>query len=236
MKARTFPLVAAFAALFSVARADTILLSDNFSGPSLNTSLWSTILPYGGSSVTQAGGSVTTTGRGILATNDGFTGPYMVNGTFTMLNDLEHFNVVLRSNMSSTNSFEERTGLIVTFVNDGNGISIQEYTNPMANWRQIASTGENGFNLTTGDTYFFSILDTGDNISLAVNGVNLLSVATTYGTGDRVGFYSREFGSTATAIDAVNIVHVPETGVTALFLGMGLAGMLMVGRRKTALA
>jgi hypothetical protein len=49
-----------------------VLLNDNFSGGSLDTGKWQTILPTGSSSISQSGGVLTTTGRGILATANPF--------------------------------------------------------------------------------------------------------------------------------------------------------------------
>lgn len=149
-----------------------------------------------------------------------------------MLNNFEHFNILLRTNMSSTGSYAERKGVMVSFSNDGNAVSIQDYTNPTGDWVFESTTGEGGYNLVTGQTYFFSILDTGSEISLSVNGIRLLDAATTYSTGNRIAFYSREFPSTATAIDALTIIHVPEAGTTALYLAFGLAGLVLSARRK----
>lgn len=228
MKARSLFCVAALVGLFSTAQADSILLSDDFSGSSLDTTKWTTILPYGQSSIVQSGGELTTTGRGILATVDSFTEPYVINGVFTMHSDLEHFNVVLRSDLSAQGSFAERNGLIVTFVNDGNGISIQ---GPV----QYASTGENGYNLVTGQTYFFSIFDFGTGISVAVNGINVLDATTIYSTGDHIALYSREFSNTSTSIDAITIQHVPEVGMTLVYIACGLFGLVAMPRKRVSI-
>jgi hypothetical protein len=112
-------LLVAFIGALTSGRASTVLLNDTFSGSSLDASLWQTILPNGSSSVTQSGGGLTTTARGILGSVAGFSGPLTLSGTFTLLNDSEHFKIVLRSDLTSTGSYDERTGLIVAFANDG---------------------------------------------------------------------------------------------------------------------
>ena len=89
----------AFAGLLSVSRATTIGLSDDFSGAALNGSNWSTILPFGSSSVMQSGGVVTTAGRGILATVAQFGSALTINGAFTMQSDLESFVVAFRTDL-----------------------------------------------------------------------------------------------------------------------------------------
>jgi hypothetical protein len=209
--------------------ANQILLSDDFSGATLDTSKWSTILPYGGSSVVQGGGVVTTTGRGILATANGYSTPYAILGVFTMLNDWEHFNVSFRTDLSTAGpgSALERSGLMVSFSNDGNELSIQRYTSA-TDWAQLAVKN---FALVTGEPYFFSITDTGADITLAVNGVDELTASSTYSTGNHIAFYSREFSSAATSIDAVTVVGVPEVGVTAFYLGLAILGLCLATRQ-----
>jgi len=229
MKARPLLCIAALCGLLSVARANTILLSDDFSGASLDTTKWTTLLPYGGSSVVQSAGSLTTTGRGILATVDGFSDPYIINGAFKMLDGLEHFDIALRTDLSVFGSYNERAGVIVTFVKYGKGIAIQEY--PMgpdsgSSVVGLATTGEGGYQFVTGETYFFSIFDNGSDISVNVNGLNILNASSSFATGSQIAFYSREFGSTATSIDAINIVGVPDVGSSAVLLGMSLLGLL----------
>ncbi len=216
----------------TILRGSPILLDDDFSGATLDTSKWTVILPQSSSSVVQSGGAVTTTARGILATNDGFSGGYSVSGMFTLLDPFEHFNIALRTDLSSTNSHHERAGLIVTFVNDGDGISIQELTNPIDDWRQVGTTGGGGFSLHTGQSYAFNILDTGTSVSVSVDGSLVLSADSTYGTGDRIAFYSREFGTTETRIDALTIAAVPEYGATWIMLAIGVAAL--VGLRNAS--
>lgn len=196
-----------------VAHAQT-LLSDDFSGGSLNSTLWSTILPTGNSSVAQSGGHVTTTGRGILATADAFAAPYVITGTFTMLSDLEHFNVSFRTDLSASSSYE-RMGMLVSFSNDGNEVSIQRFTSA-SDWALLAGAT---FTLTSGQAYSFSITDTGSDISLSIDGVSVLSATSTYATGGHISFYSREFPSTSTQIDSVTISAIPEPSSYAALLG-----------------
>lgn len=208
-----------------------VLLTDDFSGGSLNTSIWTTILPTGNSSIVQGGGVLTTRGRGVLGTVASFAGPYTVSGSFAMEDGLEHFDIVLRSNLSSAGAGAsyERAGLLIEFINDGQGISIDEFTDA-ANHNQIISTGPGGFAFTTGQFYTFSLTDTGSAVSLAVNGNLILSANTTFAMGSQIGFYSREFPSTSTQIDSVTITAitpVPEPSVyglvgATLTLGLGL--------------
>jgi hypothetical protein len=212
-----------------------VLLTDDFSGTSLDTSKWSTILPTGSSSVVQNNGSLTTTGRGILATANQFSTPYVISGAFTMLNDFEHFNIVTRTDLSAS-SYYERPGILVSFSNDGDEISIQRYTSSSDSPALALAS----FALTTGQSYSFSITDTGSAVTLAINGADELSAASTFGTGDYIAFYSREFPSTATQIDALAITAIPEpstfagmAGLTALICVVVLRRSKLVARART---
>ncbi|MGD1088126.1 MAG: hypothetical protein ABR955_05315 [Verrucomicrobiota bacterium] len=92
-------------------------LYDNFSGTSVNTSLWDVVLPFGQSQVTESGGFLTTTGRGILATAAGFNAPYTVSGSVIMNNINEHFQVALGTDLSINNTpdgqFYQVTGVVI---------------------------------------------------------------------------------------------------------------------------
>ncbi len=206
----------AILAILPFALSAQVLLTDDFNNASVDLGKWSVILPYGGSSVIANGGVLTTTGRGILASVASFSAPYTITGTFIMHHEWEHFNIVLRSDLSASSigSSNERTGIIVTFVNDGNGISIQKFPAGSDGGAQLASTGGNGYPLTTGQSYSFSITDTGTSISVAVNGVNLISGNSTFSTGNHIAFYSREFSSTATSIDFITVTDITVTDLT----------------------
>lgn len=204
-----------------------VLLNDNFSGGSLDTGKWQTILPTGSSSVSQSGGVLTTTGRGILATANPFSTPHVISGVFTMQNDLEHFNITFRTNLSDSGSSYERPGMLVAFSNDGNEVSIQRFTNA-SDWNLLAGSS---YSLTTGQSYTFSITDTGSSITLAINGTNVISATSTYSTGNYIGFYSREFASTSTAIDSVTISAIPEPSTYALIAGAIALGVIVIRKR-----
>lgn len=194
------------------------LVSDTFSGGTIDGAKWTTVLPTGSSSVVQSSGVVTTTGRGILATVSAFTSPYSISGTFSMLSDVEHFNIVFRTDLSTAGSGSsyERAGMLVSFSNDGNEVSIQRFASA-SDWALLSSAS---YLLTTNQSYDFVISDYGNLITVAVNGTSLLSASNSYATGGKVGFYSREFASTATAIDSVSIAAIPEPGTYATLAGL----------------
>lgn len=196
-----------------------ILLSDTFTGGTLNSSLWTTILPTGSSSVVQSGGVVTTTARGILATANQFSSPLVISGTFTMQSSVEHFNVAFRTDLSTAGagSSFERAGMFVSFSNDGDQVSIQQFTSASDHATLASAT----FLLNSGQAYSFSITDTGSNVTLAINGVDQITASSTFSTGNFIGFYSREFSSTATAIDSITISAIPEPSTYVVIAGLG---------------
>ncbi len=214
------------AALFPILSAQ-VLLTDDFSGGSIDSGKWSVILPGGSSSVVQSGGVLTTTARGILGSVTDFSAPYSISGSFTMLNSLEHFNIVFRSDLSGADSFERR-GLFVSFSNEGDVISIQRYNNA----GDTSILGQKSYFLTTGQSYSFSIIDDGLNVALSVNGSSELSGSSSYSTGNKIGFYSREFSSTATSLDSVTVTAVPEPATYAAILGFVTLGFVIFKRRS----
>jgi hypothetical protein len=174
---------------FPVALSAQVLLTDDFSGGTIDSGKWSVILPGGSSSVVQSGGLLTTTARGVLGSVADFSAPYSISGSFTMLDGLEHFNIVFRSDLSGSDSFERR-GLFVSFSNDSDVISIQRYNNAS----DTSILDQKSFSLTTNQSYSFSIIDDGFNVAVSVNGSAELSGSSSYLTGNKIGFYSREHG------------------------------------------
>ena len=200
-------------------------LLDNFNGSTVDSSIWNVVLPFSQSQVSESGGYFTTTGRGTLETVAGFNSPYTVSGAVTLNSSLEHFSVTLRSDLQpgyqSTDGrqYYELTGLKAVFSMDGGEISLQEFTPTSATILADVS-----YSLSVGQTYDFSITDTGSSISLAVNGSDLLSATTGYSTGDQIAFQSREFNDTSSSLDFVEIAAVPEPSSLAM-VAVGLVGL-----------
>lgn len=211
---------------------------DSFDGAELS-SQWMINTPCNRSSVSLSDGALTTQNRGMLVTSEGYLAPYTISGVFTMHDGLEHFNIALRTDLTPFGTCSECSGLIVTFVNDGQGICIQQYESMSDQWQQIAYTP---YALGTDTSYLFSLTDMGDSVSLSLNGQAILSADTAFATGDRISFYSREFGA-GTSIDSLSIIDmpsapssfrlaqsesVPDGGSTAIML----AGVLGLGCLK----
>lgn len=220
------PLLLVLAAL-PVLRGQT-LLHDDFSGGSIDGAKWTTSLPFGQSTVVQAGGVLTTAGRGILQSVSGFTAPFTISGSFTMGNDLEHFAVGWRTDLSvipDAGLFNTPTGLFLSFSNDGDQISVQG-----AGYTPVASDHKN-YSLTTGQSYSFVILDDGLDFAVSINGVQELTGSTTYSTGNQIVLYSREFSGTSTAVDSITVSAIPEPSGYAIIGGI-TAALAIFSRRR----
>ncbi len=192
-----------------------VLLNDDFNGNSVDSSLWNVVLPFAQSQVTESGGYLTTTGRGILATVAGFNSPISVSGTVIMNDANEHFETTLRTDLSINNTpegvYHELTGVSVEFAPDGTfgGISIQSFTPT-----NVTVLSQGSYSFIVGQTYNFTVTDDGNNITVAINGTPLLSATNTYTTGNKVAFYSREFPSTSSSLDSVTIADYTQIWLT----------------------
>ncbi len=209
---------------------------DTPNGPQTVYDMWSRY--------TQDANGITLINRATLATAAAFSAPYTFSATFTMLDDIEHFNIALRTDLNTPgNPFYERDGLLVSFSNDGDSISIQGYTDEN-NWDIL---GIAGFNLSTGEKYDVAITDDGFNVGVSINGIDILDVSNPFATGDRIALYSREFGM-GTLIEDVSITEpqpqffqarmasvdespsVPDAFSTLILLG-GSLGLMIFFRR-----
>jgi hypothetical protein len=198
----TFCLLASFG-------AQAQSLNDNFNGSSVNASLWNVILPFAQSQIIESGGSLTTKGRGTLATVAGFDFPITISGTVTLNNSNEHFETVLRTDLSvwpPDANTHELTGINVVFSADGSQVSIQQFTLGQLNPIMLALAS---FSFTVGQTYNFVISDDKTNIALSINGTQILSGISTFASGNKIAFDSREFSTTSSSLDFINIQSLP---------------------------
>lgn len=220
-----------FFLLFVGATLNGQSLYDDFTGSSLNTSKWQVILPYthgvNNSSVTQSNGSVTTSTRGILATANQFAAPNVVSGVFTMLNNVEHFEVVLRSNLvnAGQESSSEEPGVMVSFAMDGQVASIQNYTSAQVN-TGLATVS---VPFVVGKPYSYTITDTGTTVTLTINGSITISAQTSYQPGNYIAFYSREVGLPGTRIDAVSIGPAQAVSLPSRLINLSTRGQIGTG-------
>ena len=206
--------------------------TDTFTGSSVNSSIWNVSLPFSQSTVVQSDGSLTTTGRGTLSTVSGFFAPYTVSGAVTLNNGFEHFGITLRSDLTATTAsglseYDVLTGILVEFSADGNQVSIQQIDQGNPNPPILV---EANYDFAVGQLYDFFITDTGNNVSLAIDGYNLISANTTFSTGDQIAFQSREFSDTSSTLNFLSIEPTPEPSSLAL-LGLGIGGFIAMRKK-----
>lgn len=211
----------------------TVSVTDDFNGATIDSSKWSTILPFGQSSVSQGGGYLTTAGRGILASVQQFGPALTISGSFTMQNDFEDFVVGFRTDLSplpDPDLFNTLSGMFVNFSNDANQVHIQGRGYSPQN--SVPGVSFKNYTLTTGETYFFTITDNGSDINVFINGQQELSATTGVSTGGHVAFYGREFSNTSTRIDAVAIFGqaVPDDGSIGVYLSLACLALFVVRR------
>jgi hypothetical protein len=199
---KTSSLTALFA-LLSAVSASAIQIADTFNDGVIDTSLWEISLPFGGSQVQETGGNAVLTSRGGLNTLTSFAGPVEIAGSFSFAGALDHFRVVFRSDLSFNSPTMERSGMIVVFNQDGE-VQIGE--------SEISSLAIGTFN--PAGKVDFRILDDGTTVNLFVNDAvtPLLTADSSYRTGEKIGFYNREFPFNVLQIDRLQISSVPDTG------------------------
>jgi hypothetical protein len=150
-----------------------------------------------------------------------------------MNNINEHFQVDLDTDLSINTTplgqFYQLTGITIQFAPDGTygGLSIQMVT-PNQNPTVLA---KGNYSLAVGQSYNFTITNTGSNVSLAVDDVNQISADTSYATGNQIAFDSREFSSTSSSLSYVSIVPTPEPSSVAIF-GLGALAAASVLKRR----
>jgi hypothetical protein len=201
------------------------------------------VLPNPQSQISESGGQLTTTNRGTLATAVGFYGeghePLRISGTVTLNDYLENFDILLRANPEN---IEEGIHVVLHNAYDPPwGLGIVEIYKSSPG--KVLASDDPPF--AYGQPYDFVITDTGDNITVSIDGVERLSAATTYAPGDRIAFHSREHVilDNSSSLDYVKIETVPESSTLTL-MGVGVLAFAarwslsrwkgrLKGRRKT---
>jgi len=200
-------------ASLSLSARGQILVQDDFSGAAVDSSLWEVILPFPQSSVTQSSGWLTAAGRGSFATQQGFDTPIGLLGRM-QLNDLnENFAVKLRTDLSTNSSsfygqYYEITGVQVVFSAPNSAVYIHNFYSTSNVITPIASAD---FEFEVGRSYDFEITDDTTNVIVLIDGTNILAAATTFRTGNRIAFQSREAPFTSTSLDFIMIEQVGST-------------------------
>jgi hypothetical protein len=215
----------------------TVVLSDDFSGSSINTNLWSVTLPWSDSSVTEGGGVGSIENNGRLTTISPSPADYSVYGSFYLANNpYSNFKVVLRTD--GVPDAAEANGVAFQFQIEDDAGNTSENLRIIAG--NFSTTAVANLTLNTWNT--FLITDDGDNLALYFDGSTnpSLSYSTSYSAGDLITFYNREGAAGGSGISAngitelnnITIQSVPEPSTYAL-LGLGALALVAVYRRHS---
>jgi len=202
---KTKEIIAASLLLVCCRSYATPVTFDDFNDSSINTSLWNVSLPNSSSQVSEAGGNAVLVARGGLNTVASYSDSVDISGRFQFAGSLDHFRVVFRSDLSFNSPTFEKSGMIVVFDQDGQ-VQIGE--------SEISTLALGTFN--PNGWVDFRITDDGNNVKLFVNDLTtpLLTADSTYRTGDRVGFYNREFPFNTVDVDYLRVASVPDSTPT----------------------
>lgn len=230
-------------------RAGAQILYDNFGGNLINSSIWTTSLPYADSSVTEGGGVVSLENNGRLTTAISMPTSYQVTGSFLeTANANDDFKVVLRSDgvpYGTTPSVPtEAKGIAIQFQvetdtgDTSENLRIFTIGDPSGD----ATTPYASANLTLNTWNTFRITDDGYNVDLYFNGASTpnLTFQSSFSQGDLITMYNREGADGGSAISNDGITElnsfevIPEPSSVALFSLGGLAFMAFKKGSKEA--
>ncbi len=236
-----------FCTLFSVCVAVAtqayaqVLLADNFNDGSINGSLWTSTLPYFDSTVTQSGGALTSTNRGILISTGQFTGALEINTRVSLSGFGSALDLMWKSDgQGLTNMGTTAAGFFVSFLGGGGTGSLATgIKNVTAN-----VNGQNWISMAVPlDTWVdVRVVDTGSSISVYLNGAVTPTASVGYTAADTTAigsngylqFYSREnFGGPYSAsMDYITVTAIPEPSTYAAIFGACALGLVAYRRHR----
>jgi hypothetical protein len=226
------------ALLCSASLKADVLLTDSFDGTGLDSSKWDVLLPFGNSSISVQNGILSSVNSGKILPKTSFTGPITISGTFNLKSRSSVFQVALRSDgqVPANNPYGVLSGIQIGFLNDdttGTGnqsslIWVQEWGSNYE--RSVVKNYLTPVGLNVFEN--FSIVDDGYQISVFLNGVQVISTSTNYTQGSRIAFAGRESlaGISQTDIGELQIIPEPSS-LSLLMLGaLGLASRRLLKR------
>lgn len=198
----------AFGLLVAPAGAVTTMLTDNFNDNSIDGSKWNVVtsgIPQAGAAVVEQNQQIELTGRGHLNTVaqfDPLTQPEQgvrITGQWTFVSNDDLMQVLTRTAGTPSGGFGETiNGLEFQVAASGSGNNMT-----VTNRGGITLTGlsNNGaLNAAAGETYNFTILDTGANVYFTMSQVGgtkqrtVVATTTTNMPADLISFHNRESG------------------------------------------
>jgi hypothetical protein len=210
------------------------LLSDSFDDAILDSAKWDTLLPFGNSSISVQNGILTSVNSGKILPKISVTGPITISGNFNLKSRSSAFQVSLRTDgqVPQNNPYGVLNGIQVGFLHDdttgtGNQSSLIWVHEWGANYERSVATN---YLAPVGLNVFenFAIIDDGSQISVFLNGVQVISALTNFSHGTKLGFAGRESlaGVSQTEIGEIQIVPEPSS------LSLLALGAVVVALRK----
>jgi hypothetical protein len=236
---KPYPVLLLLVALAGIAHGQ-VLLSDTFSGSSVNTSNWSVSLPYADTSAPVSSGRVSlTNGAGLLSVSN-YATPIEVSFSFAITgSNYESFNVYTRSDQFYPDGYAFQNGV-------GVSIRIQSDTGVTAGNIMLhddgATIASGTIPLSLNTLYSARLVDTGSALTLywGSDTSPFITATTAADYGDKVGAWNRHgaaAGSSISAgsitqIDSLTISAIPEPSTYAAIFGcVTLAGAVVWRRR-----
>jgi hypothetical protein len=190
------------------------LISDDFSGTSVDTASWTAVRPFSDSRTDINGGMLTLRNRGRLLSKAATSTDLSISTRFRFSgSSYDQFAVFLRTNGSTTNgSFD--SGVSVEFQlrsGDQGATGISNIKIYAKNVPAIAGS----YSLTTGTWYDATIDDDGSAIVVRINGKEVVRTQTNVRTGNLVGIQNREGLAAGSSISAGSATDVDFIRITS---------------------
>lgn len=213
-----------------------VLFFDSFDGATIDETKWDIVLPNNvTSSISVQDGYLKSLNRGTVVTKQEFNSPYIVTGLFrtsALYYDLT--TITLRSSglLPSSLSWGLVEGIAIEIWSDGYYITPYEFglnAGPPSEYKPSIAIEDN-------QIYSFQILDTGSTFSVSINNQEIFTRATSFSTGGKIGFSSREYNGTwndtgRSDLLQIQVESVPEPS-TVLLSAAGLGGIAIMRKRK----
>jgi hypothetical protein len=220
----------------------TPVLTDNFNGTAIDSTLWQASAPLSDSQIGVSGGNAIFTQRGILVSQAAMPNAIEIDGRFAFGGGIyDQFQITLRTDgLIDTPYYNFDNNIYVGFNRQGsddgskNGI---ENIGMAAGWSTPGKVGN--FLFQTDVYYDFRIVDTGSKITLYLDDLTnpFMSVDTTERTGNLIGLENRGVVpwfptfDNQVKLDYITVSTVPDSGTYCGLVGALFVGMALIRRR-----
>ena len=216
-------LIALFVCSLSFGAMAQSILSDNFNGSTINSSLWQTSTPFSDSSITEGGGNAVFQNRGRLLSNASLPTDIDITGSFEFSGSIhDSFRVVTRTDGTTSNPpgyFDLGIGFGFEIENDlgsttGNIFIVHDgYPGP-SDYDLARGT----YSISLDTFYNFRITDDGNNLALYIGDLAtpLLTATDSSVYGNQLGLYNREGTGGGSSISTGSVVQLDYLNIEAV--------------------